>query len=71
MVGAMSDRFYSASDSLYSNETRACHTLFALMKILAGNEQKSKQERETRNMRYTYGLRVRESVGIRRVRVLS
>ena len=33
---------------VYSDETRTCHTLFMLMKTLARNEEKLKQERETR-----------------------
>ena len=52
--------FYSARISLYCEETRACRMLFVLMKTLARNEEKMKM----RNMRYTYGLIVRESVGI-------
>ena len=39
----------------------------ALMKTLARNEEKRKQEQETRNVRYAHGLRVQESVGIRSV----
>ena len=59
-----SGRFYSATASLHSYETRARRTLFALMKTLARNEEKRNQERETRNTRYAYGLWVRESLGI-------
>ena len=60
----MSDRFYSARVSLYSDETHARRMLFALMKTLARNKEKLKQEQETRNMRYACGSRVQESVGI-------
>ena len=38
--------------------------LFMLIKTLARNEEKWKQEQEMRNMRYACGLRVQESIGI-------
>ena len=54
MERVMSDGFYSARVTLYSDETRACRTLLMLMKTLATNEQKQTQEREMRNTRRVY-----------------
>ena len=51
-INGKSDTFFSARVPLYIDETHARCTLFALMKTLARNEEKRKEEREMRNGRY-------------------
>ena len=41
-----SDRLFSAGVSLYSDETLARHMLFVLMKTLARNKEKLKQDKK-------------------------
>lgn len=57
----MDEIIYSAKACLYSNETRACGALFALMKTMA-NKEKWEQEQEMKNITCAYGLLIWEFV---------
>ena len=46
----------SARVSSIATNVMLVRTLFALMKTLARNEEKTKEERETRITRYAYGF---------------